>query len=168
MLQGNKSYGFHSERKRNPDKFKNQMTNQGTYAEVALKKGWFCASLSHPTSRNLSLFRSCLLCLTAFVPLRSIVCLNLPSFPGGLNALGTPGTSRAADVSFQGEFTPPYVDDGLIEVVGFRDAWHGLVYCWRLTDMALALHRYELTLLLLPPLCHLTSKLKLKMEQDYH
>ena len=23
--------------------------------------------------------------------------------------------------------TPPYVDDGLIEVVGFRDAWHGLV-----------------------------------------
>lgn len=27
----------------------------------------------------------------------------------------------------QGEFTPPYVDDGRIEVVGFRDAWHGLV-----------------------------------------
>jgi hypothetical protein len=27
----------------------------------------------------------------------------------------------------QKEFTPPYVDDGLIEVVGFRDAWHGLV-----------------------------------------
>jgi hypothetical protein len=24
-------------------------------------------------------------------------------------------------------FTPPFVDDGLIEVVGFRDAWHGLV-----------------------------------------
>jgi len=27
----------------------------------------------------------------------------------------------------QRDFTPPYVDDGLIEVVGFRDAWHGLV-----------------------------------------
>ncbi|KAF2285931.1 hypothetical protein GH714_009038 [Hevea brasiliensis] len=25
------------------------------------------------------------------------------------------------------DFTPPYVDDGLIEVVGFRNAWHGLV-----------------------------------------
>ncbi|KHG19730.1 Diacylglycerol kinase 1 [Gossypium arboreum] len=24
-------------------------------------------------------------------------------------------------------FTPPYVDDGLLEVVGFRNAWHGLV-----------------------------------------
>lgn len=23
--------------------------------------------------------------------------------------------------------TPPYVDDGLLEIVGFRDAWHGLV-----------------------------------------
>ncbi|PHU25153.1 Diacylglycerol kinase 5 [Capsicum chinense] len=25
------------------------------------------------------------------------------------------------------ELTPPYVDDGLLEVVGFRDAWHGLI-----------------------------------------
>lgn len=31
------------------------------------------------------------------------------------------------DLTLQGEFTPPYVDDGRIEVVGFRDAWHGLV-----------------------------------------
>lgn len=27
----------------------------------------------------------------------------------------------------QRDFTPPYVDDGLLEVVGFKDAWHGLV-----------------------------------------
>lgn len=27
----------------------------------------------------------------------------------------------------QKEWTPPFVDDGLIEVVGFKDAWHGLV-----------------------------------------
>lgn len=27
----------------------------------------------------------------------------------------------------QRDLTPPYVDDGLLEVVGFRDAWHGLV-----------------------------------------
>lgn len=25
------------------------------------------------------------------------------------------------------DWTPPFVDDRLIEVVGFRDAWHGLV-----------------------------------------
>jgi len=23
--------------------------------------------------------------------------------------------------------TPPFVDDGLLEIVGFRNAWHGLV-----------------------------------------
>lgn len=27
----------------------------------------------------------------------------------------------------QRDLTPPYVDDGFIEVVGFRDAWHGLI-----------------------------------------
>lgn len=27
----------------------------------------------------------------------------------------------------QRDLTPPYVDDGLIEIVGFRNAWHGLV-----------------------------------------
>ena len=27
----------------------------------------------------------------------------------------------------QRQFTAPFVDDGLVEVVGFRDAWHGLV-----------------------------------------
>ncbi|CAN4104882.1 unnamed protein product [Withania somnifera] len=48
------SYAFHSERKMNPEKFKNQLVNQR-------------------------------------------------------------------------DLTPPFVDDGLLEVVGFRDAWHGLV-----------------------------------------
>jgi diacylglycerol kinase (ATP) len=45
------SYAFHSERKRNPEKFRNQLTNQGTYAKLGLKQGWFCASLSQPSSR---------------------------------------------------------------------------------------------------------------------
>jgi diacylglycerol kinase (ATP) len=27
----------------------------------------------------------------------------------------------------QRDLTPPYVDDGHLEIVGFRDAWHGLV-----------------------------------------
>ena len=29
--------------------------------------------------------------------------------------------------NMQRDLTAPYVDDGLIEVVGFRDAWHGLI-----------------------------------------
>lgn len=30
-------------------------------------------------------------------------------------------------MNLQRNLTPPYVDDGHLEVVGFRDAWHGLV-----------------------------------------
>lgn len=29
--------------------------------------------------------------------------------------------------ALQRDLTPPYVDDGLFEIVGFRNAWHGLV-----------------------------------------
>lgn len=30
-------------------------------------------------------------------------------------------------MTLQGIFTPPFVDDGRLEVVGFTSAWHGLV-----------------------------------------
>ncbi|MQM13459.1 hypothetical protein Taro_046383 [Colocasia esculenta] len=58
-----------------------------------------------------------------FAGIRSIVCLNLPSFSGGLNPWGTPSTGKKKERGL----TAPFVDDGLLEVVGFRDAWHGLV-----------------------------------------
>ncbi|KAI8551799.1 hypothetical protein RHMOL_Rhmol06G0215200 [Rhododendron molle] len=48
------SYAFHSERKSNPEKFKNQLSNQSTYAKLGCTQGWFCASLRHPSSRNIS------------------------------------------------------------------------------------------------------------------
>ncbi|RLN03606.1 diacylglycerol kinase 5-like [Panicum miliaceum] len=93
------SYAFHSERKRNPEKFRNQLTNQGTYAKLGLKQGWFCASLSQPLSRNLAQLAK-------------------------VKVMKRPGNQWE---ELQREFTAPFVDDGLIEVVGFRDAWHGLV-----------------------------------------
>ncbi|KAG4968749.1 hypothetical protein JHK87_034400 [Glycine soja] len=80
--------------------------NKSTYAKLGCTQGWFFAPLFHPPSS-----------------IRSIVCLNLPSFSGGLNPWGTPNKMKRRDR----DLTPPYVDDGLIEVVGFRDAWHGLV-----------------------------------------
>ncbi|KAK4344045.1 hypothetical protein RND71_037139 [Anisodus tanguticus] len=98
------SYAFHSERKLHPENFKHQLVNQGTYAKLVCKQGWFCTSFMHPSSR-------------------SIVCLNLPSFSGGLNPWGRPNKKKL----HERDLTPPYVDDGLLEVVGFRDAWHGLV-----------------------------------------
>ncbi|KAK2971763.1 hypothetical protein RJ640_002052, partial [Escallonia rubra] len=48
----------------------------------------------------------CLIC-----SIRAILCLNLPSFSGGLNPWGTPNNKRLHST----DFSPLYVDDGLIE-----------------------------------------------------
>nr|XP_027061565.1 diacylglycerol kinase 5 isoform X2 [Coffea arabica] len=125
------SYAFHSERKLHPEKFKNQLVNQSTYAKLGCTQGWFFASLVHPSSRNIAQLAKVKIMkkhgdwqdLTIPPSIRSIVCLNLPSFSGGLNPWGTPNKNKRRDR----DLTPPYVDDGFIEVVGFRDAWHGLV-----------------------------------------
>ncbi|PIA34414.1 hypothetical protein AQUCO_03800196v1 [Aquilegia coerulea] len=125
------SYAFHSERKLHPEKFKNQLANQSTYAKLVCTQGWFCAPLFHPPSRNIAqLARVKVMKIKGHwedlhIPpsVRSIVCLNLPSFSGGLNPWGTPNKRKTRDR----DLTAPFVDDGLLEVVGFRDAWHGLV-----------------------------------------
>ncbi|KAK4792174.1 hypothetical protein SAY86_022609 [Trapa natans] len=124
------SYAFHSERKLHPEKFKNQLVNQSTYVKLGCTQGWFFASLFHPPAENIAqLARVKIMKDNKWedlnVPhyIRSIVCLNLPSFSGGLNPWGIPSKWRHHDE----KFTAPYVDDGLIEVVGFKDAWHGLV-----------------------------------------
>ncbi|KAG5521123.1 hypothetical protein RHGRI_033621 [Rhododendron griersonianum] len=115
------SYAFHSERKSNPKKFKNQLSNQ------LVQK----ASTSDLKQKNIAQLAKVKIMkkhgewldLPISQSIRSIVCLNLPSFSGGLNPWGTPNTKKRRDRGL----TPPFVDDGLIEVVGFRDAWHGLV-----------------------------------------
>ncbi|CAD6259446.1 unnamed protein product [Miscanthus lutarioriparius] len=121
------SYEFHSERKRNPEKFRHQLRNQGTYAKLGFKH-----SLNHLSSRNISQLAKVKIMkrpgsqweeLKIPRSIQSVICLNLPSFSGGLNPWGTPGTRKVQDR----DLTAPYVDDGLIEIVGFRDAWHGLI-----------------------------------------
>lgn len=125
------SYAFHSERKMHPEKFKNQLANQATYAKLGCTQGWFFASLVHPHSRNIAQLAEVKVMrrsghwekLQISSSIRSIICLNLPSFSGGLNPWGTPGKRKKQDR----DLTAPYVDDGLLEIVGFRNAWHGLV-----------------------------------------
>ncbi|KAF8043240.1 hypothetical protein BT93_A1552 [Corymbia citriodora subsp. variegata] len=122
------SYAFHSERKLHPEKFKNQLVNQSTYMKLVGKQGWFFTPLFQSNSKNIAQLAKVNIMnqegkwQELHIPhsIRSIVCLNLPSFSGGLNPWGAPHSAK-------GGFTPPYVDDGLIEVVGFRDAWHGLL-----------------------------------------
>ncbi|CDY29883.1 BnaA03g49040D [Brassica napus] len=125
------SYEFHSQRKLHPENFKNQLVNQSRYLKLACKQGWFCASLLHPFSHNIAQLAQVKICDKSgqwndlHIPqsIRSVVCLNLPSFSGGLNPWGAPNPKKQYDRSL----TLPFVDDGLIEIVGFRNAWHGLV-----------------------------------------
>ncbi|XP_044511701.1 diacylglycerol kinase 5-like isoform X2 [Mangifera indica] len=127
------SYAFHSERKLHPEKFQNQLANQSTYLKLAGTQGWFFASLSQPSSQSRNIAQLAKVKIMKKegtwedlnIPhrIRSIVCLNLPSFSGGLDPWGKPLRKKVRERGF----TPPYVDDGLIEIVGFRDAWHGLI-----------------------------------------
>ncbi|XP_068334562.1 diacylglycerol kinase 5-like isoform X1 [Pyrus communis] len=124
------SYAFHTERKQHPEKFKNQLTNQTTYAKITHSQGWFSSPRSQSAARDIAQFAKVKIMkndgqwedLQIPPSIKSIVILNLPSFSGGFNPWGVPIRKRR-----NGGFTPAYVDDGLIEVVGFRDAWHGLV-----------------------------------------
>ncbi|XP_024450025.1 diacylglycerol kinase 1 isoform X3 [Populus trichocarpa] len=103
-----------------------------TYLKLGCTQGWFLASVFHPSSRNIAQLarvkimkvgQSQWVDLDIPRSVRSIVCLNLPSFSGGLNPWGKPSHKKLLDR----DLTPPYVDDGFFEVVGFRNAWHGLV-----------------------------------------
>ncbi|KAG5545450.1 hypothetical protein RHGRI_017815 [Rhododendron griersonianum] len=134
------SYAFHSERKSNPEKFKNQLSNQLMSCKVNMTQFFFLFGQSeilmtqfyaYDINVNIAQLAKVKIMkkhgewldLPISQSIRSIVCLNLPSFSGGLNPWGTPNTKKKRDRGL----TPPFVDDGLIEVVGFRDAWHGLV-----------------------------------------
>ncbi|XP_060178892.1 diacylglycerol kinase 5-like [Lycium barbarum] len=103
----------------------------GTYAKLGWTQGSFLPSRLHSSSRNIGQLVKVKIMKRqgewqgVHIPsrIRSIICLNLPSFSGGLNPWGKPNSRRRRDR----DLTPPFVDDGLIEVVGFKDAWHGMV-----------------------------------------
>jgi len=125
------SYAFHRGRKLHPRRYSNQLMNQGSYAMIGCSQGWFCASLFHPSSRNIRKLAKVKIqnrqgrWEELLIPnsIRSIVCLNLPSFSGGLNPWGTPSDKKSQERGL----TPPYVDDGKLDIVGFRNGWHGFV-----------------------------------------
>ncbi|MCO5572957.1 hypothetical protein L7F22_026719 [Adiantum nelumboides] len=125
------AYEFHKKRQEHPDLFKNQLMNQGAYAMIGVTQGWFLANVTHPSSRNINQMGEIYIQrhseqvwkkLKVSKSIRSIVMLNLPSFSGGLNPWGTPNN----DKSSKRRLTAAFVNDGLIELVGFRDGWHGL------------------------------------------
>ncbi|KAJ7558436.1 hypothetical protein O6H91_04G039100 [Diphasiastrum complanatum] len=124
------SYEFHTQRKEHPEKFNHQLVNQTRYARISCAQGWFCAPCSHPKSRNITSLATIYIAkkdgkwqqLQISSRIRSIVLLNLPSFSGGLDPWGDPGDKKSRERGL----TAPFVNDELLEVVGFRDGWHGM------------------------------------------
>ncbi|XVF18999.1 hypothetical protein REPUB_Repub11eG0073000 [Reevesia pubescens] len=125
------SYAFHSERKLHPEKFRNQLINQSTYVKLGCTQGRMFASLFRPSSTNIAQVTKVKIMrkqgqwedLNIPRSIGSIICLNLPSFSGGFNPWGKPYRKKFHDRGL----TPPFVDDGLIEIIGFKNALHGLV-----------------------------------------
>ncbi|KAL3697656.1 hypothetical protein R1sor_011732 [Riccia sorocarpa] len=124
------AHAFHTKRNKHPELFKNQVMNQGLYGFYACYQGWFCAPCCHPRSKNIKTLANIYTArydgqwdkLELSPRVRSIVILNLPSFSGGFNPWGTPDEDKVSER----KLTAPFVNDGLIEVVGFTDAWHGM------------------------------------------
>ncbi|XVF78038.1 hypothetical protein PTKIN_Ptkin14bG0096200 [Pterospermum kingtungense] len=125
------SYAFHAERKLHPEKFRNQLINQSTYLKLGCTQGWLFASLFRPSPTNISQLTKVKIMrkqgqwedLEIPRSIGSIVCLNLPSFSGGFNPWGKPYRKKFHDRGL----TPPFVDDGRIEIVGFKNVLHGLL-----------------------------------------
>ncbi|KAL2939146.1 Diacylglycerol kinase 5, partial [Bienertia sinuspersici] len=99
-------------------------SHNSMYAKQVCTQGWFLGSLMHPTDKNIAQLAKVMIKKTEgseweelHVPrsIRSIICLNLPSFSGGLNPWGKPRKSRFRRMNQ--DLTPSYVDDGRIEVV---------------------------------------------------
>ncbi|XWS11119.1 hypothetical protein CRYUN_Cryun38cG0056500 [Craigia yunnanensis] len=103
---------------------------QSTYVKLGCSQGWLFASLFRPSSTNIAQLTKVKIMrkqgqwedLNVPRSIGSIVCLNLPSFSGGFNPWGKPYRKKFHDRGL----TSPFVDDGLIEIVGFRNVLHGL------------------------------------------
>ncbi|KAG6518270.1 hypothetical protein ZIOFF_021674 [Zingiber officinale] len=108
------------------------------YAKLGCTQGWFFASLVHPSSSNTSdglriymdkkgltdcSYMSFL--YSIYISIEEKLC-QLYAQLAKVKIMKSPGHWEDLNVPHR-DLTRPYVDDGLLEVVGFRDAWHGLV-----------------------------------------
>ncbi|MCO5597386.1 hypothetical protein L7F22_051462 [Adiantum nelumboides] len=134
------AFSFHQRRRTHPKNFKSQLKNQlfvsfpnlnhSAYGMIGCVQGWYCVRCFHPASRNINHLGKIMYAkhdedwqeLALSPSIRSIIFLNLPSFSGGFDPWGHPNPSTAMKRSL----TEPRVDDGILEIVGFRDGWHGL------------------------------------------
>ena len=122
-LDAEAAYNFHSLREHHPRLASSRMMNQAWYSVFTCGTGWFCGA--RPLERFVSVrVKDSPESEWREVPIpssiRALVLLNLQTYGGGRDIWGLDNEKNLAKKRLK----PPSYDDGLIEVVGFRNGWH--------------------------------------------
>ncbi len=116
--------GFHAMREAHPRLAAGRIVNQAWYAAAACGTGWFCGGGARLeptlTLRVRDAPGGAWRAVAVPKSVRALVVLSLSSYAGGRDLVG----ARAARGLGADGFAPPAPDDGLLEVVGLRSAWH--------------------------------------------
>lgn len=119
------TYDFHQLRENHPRLAMSRHMNQLWYGIFTCRTGWFCggarpvhrfAKVRIKESPSSSDWKELVVPSTV----RAIILLNVQTYGGGRDIWGLKNTKNLATKHFQ----PPSCHDGLIEVLGFKDAWH--------------------------------------------
>lgn len=123
-LDAEASYNFHSLRENRPSLASSRCMNQVWYGAFTCGTGWFCGkgnamdtfvSMRVKTSPSSDWME-----VTIPSSIRAIILLNVQTYGGGRDIWGVKNQKNLAKKNFK----PPSCDDGLIEIIGFKNAWH--------------------------------------------
>ncbi|KAK9797760.1 hypothetical protein WJX73_008031 [Symbiochloris irregularis] len=128
------AYRFHKLRKEHPGIASKRKVNEGLYAGMGVRTGWFCgAKPLRETVATLKVKKSgqdwqeVKLASNIY----AILIINLQTYSGGRDVWGLHDSDRTGGAKRPEEaqkgFRKPIFDDGLIEVVGLKTGWHTVV-----------------------------------------
>ena len=168
-LDAEAAYGFHTLREQHPSMARSRMMNQAWYSVFTCSTGWFCGV------KPLHRFASLRIKKTASsdwteVPVpssvRALVALNVLTYGGGRDIWGLDNEKHLAKKDLQ----PPFYNDGLIEIVGFKDGWHTAMVMGEVNSSVLHAKRiaqcYAVEITLSVPARHESMKKYLYMQMD--
>lgn len=118
------TYNFHHLREHSPCLASSRYMNQMWYGVFSCGTGWFCGR-GAPVDKFASIrVKNSSSDEWRDVDVPSSICaiilLNVQTYGGGRDIWGTKNKKNLAKKHFQ----PPSCNDGLIEVIGFKDGWH--------------------------------------------
>jgi diacylglycerol kinase (ATP) len=123
-LDAESAYKFHLLRENHPKFASSRLLNQAWYGVFTCGTGWFCGG--RPLDRYVESLRikQTIDGEWRVVPvpssIRAIILLNLQTYAGGRDIWGRENEKNLERKGMK----PPRRDDGLIEVIGFKNGWH--------------------------------------------